>query len=98
MDKTSRYSPRDFPHHLPTTSAFSSMAKNPLDGVCWEGTFQGKPYYSAKCDIEALIISQLDDNLPRVADAVPRLNCELMDSDQNQLKRLGLLKTSTSER
>ena len=70
-----------------------SMAKNPLDGVCWEGTFQGKPYYSAKCDIEALIISQ-DDSLPGVADAVPRLNCELMDSDQNQLERLGLLKES----
>ena len=65
------------------------MAKDPLEGVSWEGTYRGKPYYSAKCDIEVLIISQ-DDSLPGVADAVPRLNCELTDSDQNQLERLGL--------
>jgi hypothetical protein len=69
------------------------MAKDPLEGVSWEGRFEGKPYYSAKCDIEVLIISQ-DDSLPGVADAVPRLNCELADTDQNQLERLGLPQNS----
>ena len=65
------------------------MAKDPLEGVSWEGRFEGNPYYSAHYDIEVLIISQ-DDSLPGVADAVPRINCELTDSDQNQLERLGL--------
>ena len=65
------------------------MAKDPLEGISWEGRFQGKPCYSAESDIEVLIISQ-EDSLPGIADAVPRLNCELRDSDQNQLERLGL--------
>ena len=69
------------------------MAKDPLEGVSWEGRFEGKPCYSAQCDIEVLIISQ-KDSLPGVADAVPRLNCELTDSDRNQLERLGLLQDS----
>ena len=72
------------------------MAKDPLEGVSWEGRFEGKPCYSAQCDIEVLIISQ-KDSLPGVADAVPRLNCELTDSDQNQLERLGLLQDSPKD-
>ena len=71
------------------------MAKDPLEGVSWKENWQGKPCYSAYCDTEILIISQ-DDGLP-VADAVPRLSCELSDDDKKQLERLDLPQSSWND-
>ena len=71
------------------------MAKDPLAGVSWQVSDQGKPCYSAYCDTEVLIISQ-DDGL-LVADAVPRLTCELSDDDKKQLKRLELPQSSWND-
>ena len=71
------------------------MAKDPLEGVSWKENWQGKPCYLAYCDTEILIISQ-DDGLP-VADAVPRLTCELSDDDKKQLERLELPQSSRND-
>ena len=71
------------------------MDKKSLDGVSWEGSFQGKPCYSAHCDVEVLIFSQ-DESLP-LADAVPRLMSELKDEDKKQLERLELPQNSWSD-
>ena len=72
------------------------MAIDPLEGVSWQGNYQGKPYYSVHCDTEVLIISQQDDGLP-VADAVPRLTCELSNGDKKQLERLDLPQSSWND-
>lgn len=84
------YFPRDSPYneHVHYLSKRFNMATDPLEGVSWQVNYQGKPCYSAYCDTEVLIISQ-DDSLP-VADAVPRLTCELSDDDKKQLERLEL--------
>ena len=71
------------------------MANNPLEGVSWKENWQGKPCYSAYCDTEILIISQ-DDGL-LVADAVPRLTCELSDDDKKRLERLDLPQSSWND-
>lgn len=71
------------------------MDKDPLEGVSWEGTYKGKPCYSAHCDIEVLIISQ-DESL-QVVDAVPRLMCELTGDDQKWLERLNLPQSSWND-
>ena len=71
------------------------MASDPLEGVSWQVSYQGKPCYSAYCDTEVLIISQ-DDGLP-VADAVPRLTCELTDDDKKHLERLELPQSSWND-
>ena len=71
------------------------MNKKSLDGVSWEGSYQGKPCYSAHCDMEVLIFSQ-DESLP-VADVVPRLTSELTDDDKKQLERLDLPQNSWSD-
>ena len=71
------------------------MAKNPLEGVSWKENYQGKPCYSAYCDTEVLILNQ-NDSLP-VADAVPRLTCELSDDDKKQLERLNLPRSSWND-
>jgi hypothetical protein len=71
------------------------MAKDPLEGVSWQVSYQGKPCYSAYCETEVLIISQ-DDGLPG-ADAVPRLTCELTDDDKKQLERLDLPQSSWND-
>ena len=71
------------------------MASDPLEGVSWQVSYQGKPCYSAHCDTEVLIIHQ-DDSLP-VADAVPRLTCELTDNDKEQLERLDLPQSSWND-
>ena len=67
------------------------MAKHPED-VSWQLSYQGKQYYSASFECEALIISQ-DDDL-QVADAVPRRPSMLTDDDKNQLERLNLPQNS----
>ena len=84
------YFPRDSPYtdHMHNFSKKFNMAIDPLEGVSWEVNYQGKPCYSVYCDTEVLVISQ-DDGLP-VADAVPRLICELSDDDKKQLERLNL--------
>ena len=91
-----RYFPWDSPYHftLLTVTSFS-MASDPLEGVSWKQNWQGKPCYSAFCDTEVLIISQ-DETLP-VADAVPRLTCELTDDDKKQLERLNLHQSSWND-
>ena len=71
------------------------MATDPLEGVSWKENYQGKPCYSAYCDTEVLIISQ--DDGPPVADAVPRLTCELSDDDKKQLERLNLPQSSWND-
>ena len=71
------------------------MAKDPLEGVSWEGCYQGKPSYVAQCDVEVLIICQ-DDDL-KIVDAVPRRACELSDDDDKQLERLNLPKSSCKD-
>ena len=82
------------PGTLPTLNlTLHNMAKDPLEGVSWEVNYQGKPCYSAYCDTEVLIISQ-DDSL-QVAEAVPRLTCELTDDDKRQLERLDNLPQSS---
>ena len=83
--------PRDSPYtdHMHNFSKRFNMAIDPLEGVSWQESYQGKPCYSAYCDTEVLIISQQDDGLP-VADAVPRFTCELSDDDKKQLERLNL--------
>jgi hypothetical protein len=82
------YFPRDSPYIECSTTSGKKMAKDPLEGVSWQVSYRGKPCYSAYCETEVLIISQ-DDGLP-VADAVPRLTCELSDDDKKQLERLEL--------
>ena len=68
------------------------MAKDLLEDVSWQVSYQGKTCYSAWCESEVLIISQ-DDSL-QVADAVPRRICELTDDDKRQLERLNLPQSS----
>ena len=91
------YFPRDSPYsdYMHDFSKEFNMAIDPLEGVSWQESYQGKPYYSAYCDTEVLIISQNDD-LP-VADAVPRLTCELSDDDKKQLERLELPQSSWND-
>ena len=71
------------------------MASDPFEGVSWQVNYQGKPCYVAYCETEVLIISQ-DDGLP-VANAVPRLSCELTDDDKKQLERLKLPQSSWND-
>ena len=71
------------------------MAQDPLEGVSWEGTYQGKPFYSAYCDTDVLIISQSEDL--KVVDAVPRQTCELSGDDEKQLERLNLSRSSWND-
>ena len=59
-----------------------------LDGVSWQGTYQGKPSNAAYCECEVLIISQ-DEDL-KVGDAVSRRTCELIDDDKKQLEKLNI--------
>ena len=68
------------------------MAKDTLEGVTWEGSYQGKPSYIALYEREVLMIIQ-DESL-RIADAVPRRACELTDDDKKQLERLNLPESS----
>ena len=84
------YFPRDSPYNESDLS--NNMAE---EGVSWQVNYQGKPCYVAYCETEVLIISQ-DDTLP-VADAVPRLTCELTDDDKKQLERLELPQSSWND-
>ena len=64
------------------------MAKDLLEGVSWQGCYQGKTEYAATCETEVLLISQ-DDSL-HLADAVPRRSCELTEDDKQKLERLNI--------
>ena len=64
------------------------MAKDHLQGVSWQVSYQGHTFYAAFYESEVLIIQQ-DDNL-HVTDAVPRRSCELTEDDKKQLERLNV--------
>ena len=68
------------------------MAKDVLEDVSWQVSYQGKLDHSAYYESEVLIISQ-DEGL-QVADTVPRRTCELTDDDNKQLERLNIPQSS----